>query len=586
MPDVVYFDGTTTSIDLSQTGEKTVATISTSLPAGANGIIVAIHLDSTSVTGVVGTFMIKRDTTVLSQQQQAMEIPYLGANTMRRSIFLIAYDSNAPNNPTYTVVLNISLSGSGSINAEVKAIIINNTPMAFIDGGAVTISAGGSATLVSLSTSLPAGRYAAVAAVQWWLPSGQSAIYDGLYSYIYLGSSLVDSCPYGVGTTGTSAPQYTANLYYNANVSANASWSVRGSNSSSSSVNAEAKLLVFKVGTGWYSSCSDVVLDTADYTICQVTTEALANDKIGVIAFNTYRLRSGASAYTIANAGYQKLQMNNSTTDQQVNDLPIYADCYSCAGEHPYIAFLKTFVPTTNRPSFQVKNRATSSAYAYGQAKLLAFSFIEYTTKQVTDSLTGSEVKISRATKDYSTISEKIGRSFSFVESSILHEAIARSFILRDYSSITDLSLVYKIVRDSPLLEEFALSFLVGMDSSTLLESINRELTQLDLSRLIETRNIYFPYLDWAELSEIALKIMMSRDASSLSDEVHFKEFNIYDKARTFDTRECLKYRILNIVLSDIGRRALIKSDHHNLRVDSLILTTNIAISKLKSMKR
>jgi hypothetical protein len=215
-----------------------------------------------------------------------------------------------------------------------------------------------------------------------------------------------------------------------------------------------------------------------------------------------------------------------------------------------------------------------------------------------------------------------LSRSFTELDSAYTVDiVIKRNFVELDSASALDISRYIRLpVSDSSsgLDLLLCLSFL-SIDSASALDAIpRRSFTELDLASAVDilapTRRFTEP--DFAEAYDIskyirirtldsilALDVVSERlfteveVASSaelarwmfiLKDLLYLTETSaIYlssaDKMRTWDTRELLRYKIDTIWLSDIGRRAIIKAEHHDLRVDALLFICELARKKLES---
>jgi hypothetical protein len=163
-----------------------------------------------------------------------------------------------------------------------------------------------------------------------------------------------------------------------------------------------------------------------------------------------------------------------------------------------------------------------------------------------------------------------LSRSFIEVDSaSALDIVFSRTFSTSDLASAIDVILArgFVIFDSASALDTFKYIYLSAVDSSSALDRIpRRSFIEVDSSSAVDIGWLIVPARDLLYLTEISVLYLSSTD-----------------KMRTWDTRELLRYKIDTIWLSDIGRRAIIKAEHHDLRVDALLFICKLARKKLES---
>ena len=153
MAKIYAYDGGVVNVDCSTTGEKTLATINTDLEAGVNNIIVMVQIGYGAISGGYFVIQIKKGDTVLSQDEVGIRVPSSADRHRNSCRFLLARDASASANQSYTIVMNVSTSVSAILPVEVKALIINESDSAFVDGSQVPVPSGSTSTICLLYTS-------------------------------------------------------------------------------------------------------------------------------------------------------------------------------------------------------------------------------------------------------------------------------------------------------------------------------------------------------------------------------------------------------------------------------------------------
>jgi hypothetical protein len=435
---IYVYDGSVVNINCSTTGEKTVATINTDLPSGVNSIIAIMQIGYVTVGGIYFVFEVKKGTTILSQDEFSTTAPVTSDIHRDSCRFLLARDTSASANETYTIVMNVTRAASATIAVEVKCIIVNVSYSAFVDGSQVTAPSGSATTLVSLSTSLPSGNYVVVTAIAGYPSVTANYLIGAGNLRLKKGTTVVASNQFNWGSYSSSQYLYGFLIYYDAGSSANPSYSVEVYNASGTSFYFEAKLLVFRVNQGWFQDTGSVALSTSETTIVNLSTSLSAQTEVGTIASVQFE-NTTTSSVVIVNTGNLKLQMNNSTTDQQVNDIEIYATDTSHSGRAPFVGLAKKWVASGN-DSFQVKATSTQSSGVNAETKIVAFAVVVPVAYQTTLTeilgLNDSVVKVSSVVK-----SERLGLSDVYGRSWAAYRTYIEPLGLKD-TTTKDVSVV------------------------------------------------------------------------------------------------------------------------------------------------
>jgi hypothetical protein len=250
-PSVNVFGPTTVDPGFNTTGEKTLLTMSTTLPAGGKNVIVCVFLPSSNFQSSIayGTFRIKKGATVLTDTT-VVEAPSQGGERAQGA-FVLAVDNNPTGNDSYTFVFNITSAGTGTGVVHVQGMVIKADDALFnANTGYVSVAAGATATVLSLPTTYPANSKVAVLA---YMLSGQNS-YSGIvyttddYGRIKRGTSIISLTQFNTGMWWGSGypilPSRTVLIAYDTPPTSNPTYSVEFYNSG------EAKILAFVPKSG------------------------------------------------------------------------------------------------------------------------------------------------------------------------------------------------------------------------------------------------------------------------------------------------------------------------------------------------
>jgi len=382
------FGPVTVDPGFNSTGEKTLLTMNTTLPAGGkNVIIVFVGANGSALAGGLGTLRIKKGATILYGDLHTFRLNYA------RSYAYIAVDNNPVGNDSYTVTINITTAAPGTSAVHVQGIVIKTDDAVWaFNTTAVNIAAGSTATVVSSTTTYPANsKVVAIMILDGYRSDGGSGqTYIGAGSVrLKLGTTVLTSSPYGLGSHSADQTGWWILVWGGVVTSAPQTWSIEVYNNSTPAVpyNFFGEIVTFTVSDLAFLDSASVALSTTALTTVGDMTTTLSADVV-VLA-----VASGESTVATSGAGLPAggivLQKDNNNTTQVANGVAQYL-------EHPnrwmraQMYFLARMDTNTVNPSYQVKMRAGWSGIN-GQAKILAFSLGVIVTVTVTDSGTGVE---------------------------------------------------------------------------------------------------------------------------------------------------------------------------------------------------
>jgi len=363
-----FADGTSKSIG---TSETIVATLSTSsFDSGNNFVIAVVQFSSTAATNIAtGKLRLTRANSTLMSNAYTVRLGS-GALNNQKWFALMAFDSGAPQNPTYDVRATAAATG---ISGEAKILAISGLTGASAQGSSTAIGAT-ETTLTTLSTSLPAGDNVVLAIIE----SQNTATSIRYLSALNLksGSTTPASAEYRVNysssSTAEGAWQVQLIPYMDADASASAQYTVTATASSASVVYGRATIVAFSRGSllAAYSDGGSVGLGTGEITINYLGTTFSSGTDVAVIASEQFDDTS--SATTIA-AGNDKLQQNGQATGQTVNQYIIRIPGNSANDDGKGFGLLNEYTNVPASPEYEVKATA-AAAYVNGESKILALA--------------------------------------------------------------------------------------------------------------------------------------------------------------------------------------------------------------------
>jgi len=384
------FGPTTVDPGFNSTGEKTLLTMSTTLPAGGKNVIIAILMQTSAVSiPPVCTLRIKKGATILYetysfyiQEGSGRSYPHM----------LMAVDTSPAGNDAYAFTINITTAGSTSAAVHVQGIVIkaDDASIAY-NTSAVSIAAGGTATITSLNTSYSVNSnvaalayvllYHTVAATHYMIGAGNVKLKQD--------TTVISQIQFNVGSYGSQRPG-VANLAWLGTVtSGSQAWSVEVTNGSSTTFYAYAILVTFTVATGGFLDTASVALTNGSQVTVGNLSTTLTGDVV-VIAIVAADNTSATDNLVAFNANDVVLQKDNSSTGQIANLVGwIFSDS-NRYGRSGYLPLVRLDTDATN-PSYQIKMTSRASKIN-GEAKILAFLISVGVPITVSDSGSGAEV--------------------------------------------------------------------------------------------------------------------------------------------------------------------------------------------------
>jgi len=327
------FGPTTVDPGFNSTGEKTLLTMSTTLPAGGqNIIIVTMAKNPTDIGTASGTYRVYKGTTLLYESKISGEGLNFGG--MRaKPVMLIAVDTSPAGNDTYYFKLNITVAGSSTASVHVQGIVIKvDTAVWGYNTTGMNISAGATATVTTISTSFPANSKVVIVAVAY----GQHdttrvhVLISGGNIKLKSGTTVVSSNEFSCGSYEVAEPLWVSLAYLDTPSSSSQTYSIEVTNNSYYTFTFYAEIVAFTVADAAFLDTASVALTSgSQVTVGNLSTTLSGNVVvIGLAAAEN----TGTSAVTAFNAGDVVLQLNNSATNQISNLVGWYLEATSYQG--------------------------------------------------------------------------------------------------------------------------------------------------------------------------------------------------------------------------------------------------------------
>jgi len=378
------FGPTTVDPGFNSTGEKTLLTMNTTLPAGGKNVIIAVVMPTADISiDAWGKFRIKKGDTILYETGTA---EYFNREYTRcKPTMLLAVDTNPTGNDSYTFTINITAAGTDTSVVHVEGMVVKTDDAEWAyNTTVVSINAGATATVTSLTTNYPANSkvvalayiYAAHAAI----PS--SKLLGAGNVKLKLNDTVISSNQFN---TGSYADKHLANVnlaWLGTVTSSSQSWEAEITNGSTVTFYAWAIIVTFTVSDGAFLDTGSVALTNGtQVTVGNLSTTLSGNIAVIGLAAAENTTTNNVTAF---NANDVVLQKDNSSTDQIANLIGWYLYSSSTSGRSGILPLLR--VDSATNPSYQIKMTARASGIN-GEAKIVAFSTI--VTHIITDSGTG-----------------------------------------------------------------------------------------------------------------------------------------------------------------------------------------------------
>jgi hypothetical protein len=377
------FGPTTVDPGFTTTGEKTLLTMSTTLPAGGkNVVIVSFVKNAALATGAQGAFRIYKGTTLLYETPITQYFNY--TNILAKHVLLIAVDTSPAGNDTYHFKINITTAGTVTGSVHVQGIVVKTDDAVWrYNTTSVNVAGGATAIITSMATSFPANSKIAIVAVVYGSigTTGNYLIGAGNVK-LKSNTNVLSSNEFNIGAYSPYTPFWVSLTYLDTPASSSQTYSVEVTNGSTVTYSCYAEIVAFTVATGAFLDTGSVALTSgSQVTVGNLSTTLSGNVVvIGLAAAEN----TTSSAVTAFNAGDVVLQKDNSATNQIGNLVSLYLGGTS-AGDRSGITPLFRVDSDVSNPSYQVKMTAEASGIN-GEAKILAFALVVVSYVTVSDS--------------------------------------------------------------------------------------------------------------------------------------------------------------------------------------------------------
>jgi hypothetical protein len=428
------FGPVTVDPGFNSTGEKTLLTMNTTLPAGGRNIILVAYAGHTD-TAARGTFRIYKGSTLLYETSISGEY-FTSTRTRPFHHLLIAVDSSPLGNDSYSFRINITTAGGTSGSVHVQGMVIKADIAVWgYNMVPVSISTGFTATVASITTNFPPGSKVVVVATVYaasTTPVAGNYLVGAGNIMIRSGSSVVSSNQFNIGSHTDSHPLRMSLIYLDIPSSSSQTYSVEITNGSTVVHNCWAEIVAFDVWDAAFLDTGSVAVGTSQITVGNLTTNLSGN--VAVIAL-------AAAERTATNDGDTflenrvVLQKDNSSTDQVGNLLRWYIFRTGFNARSGVLPLFRYDIGVSN-PSYQVKMTANSGA-PNGEAKILAFLVAApgFAIKRVMDetvkALEGSAYSRGRFGVVSETMRETEGTTFGRSRFRISTESVRLSELVR-----------------------------------------------------------------------------------------------------------------------------------------------------------
>jgi hypothetical protein len=427
-PGVNVFGPNTVDPGFTTTGEKTLLTMSTTLPAGGKNVILFSYLENNAFsTNARGVFRIKKGATIIYETKLTEYLANAATRTMSK--LLIAVDDAPVGNDTYTVTLNITVGGFFTGPVHVQAIIIKSDDAVWgYNTTAVDIAAGATGTVTSISTNFLAGsKVAVIGVIYGGRRTGAANDYMGVRSNrLKSGAAIVASNEFNAVSYSIDIISWVNLQYLETTSTSNQTYSLEVSNGGTVHVTMYGIIVAFTVDNGNFLDTASVALTSGS----QITVGSLSTTLTGDVVI--IGLAAANSDSTIAapgfNAGDVVLQLNNLATGQIANEV----DWYLAGNTWPGILPLFRLDTAVSNPSYQIKMTARANNLR-GEAKILAFvpKSGQTFTVSLTETLTASDA-LARTPNYVRVLAETLTASDSLQRLQTLARTITQTLTASD----------------------------------------------------------------------------------------------------------------------------------------------------------
>jgi hypothetical protein len=389
-PGVNVFGPNTVDPGFTTTGEKTLLTMNTTLPAGGNNIILVSYAGSASL-GARGVFRIYKGSTLLYETRITDEY-FTYTRTRPFHHLLIAVDNSPAGNDSYSFRINVTTATTASASVHVQGMVIKaDTAVWGYNDAAVSIAAGETGTVTSINTNFSSGSKVAIIATVY---AGAATTTTGDYLVgagnikLKSGTTVVSSNQFNIGSYGDVYPLRASLIYLDTPTSGSQTYSVEITNGSTMAHNCFAEIVAFDVTDAAFLDTDSVAVGTSQTTVGNLST-TLSGD-VAVIALAAAE-RTATNDGTTFTTNAVVLQRNNSSTGQVGNLIGWYIFRTSYNARSGVLPLFRYDTGVTD-PSYQVKMTA-NTGIPNGEAKILAFTMAagQQFTVSLSETLTASD---------------------------------------------------------------------------------------------------------------------------------------------------------------------------------------------------
>jgi hypothetical protein len=502
--------------------------MSTTLPAGGrNVIIVSFVRNAATYTAAQGTFRIYKGVTLLYETPLTQLFNY-GSERANHAL-LIAVDTNPAGNDTYYFKINITMTGTATVSVHVQGIVIKADDAVWgYNTTAVSIAAGATATVTSISTSFPANSKVAIVAVAYGSHTTVAPYFIGAGNVkLKSGETVVSSNQFDTGSYESSEPFWVSLVYLDTPASGSQVYSVEVTNGSSVAFNCYAEIVAFTVYDGAFLDTGSVALTSGSQVTVGSLSTTLSGDVvvIGLAAAEN----TGTTRVTAFNAGDVVLQKDNSSTGQISNLVGWILEQTSYHGRSGIMPLFRLDTDVSN-PSYQIKMTARATSIN-GEAKILVFTLTVVIS--VGDSGSGVElveVNVTTVVSDVGVGVEAVGMSREMLDAGAGVEAVLVSPVQSDSGAGVEAVEVYVPAADSGGGVDETLVSVPAVDSSVSVEAVNMAREALDsgsgfdyftggLQKYIDDAGAGVEYVDMAkESADYGVGVEAVNMASEVAD--------------------------------------------------------------------
>jgi len=269
--------GANTGISSNCSARTTLATLSTSFPAGDNIIIAPVQAVSSDTGTENVDVRLYKSTTLLVQNEFTLEV---GTSGKGGSYTLLYKDTGAASSPVYTVEVCTSAT---AVNAEAKILAVNGfIATDFADGTSQALGTGDT-TITTKTTSFNAGNNVVIASVS--IDNGgtaQDVAAAGIRLKNNAGSEIASNqYAMSFGTAAATDIQNILLVATDASAPANSAYTVTGK--SPNTANGEAKLLIFQPKSYANNDSGSTGIGTGSTTLATLNTSFTASTSLGFV---------------------------------------------------------------------------------------------------------------------------------------------------------------------------------------------------------------------------------------------------------------------------------------------------------------